>query len=187
MLFAETPLVGAYIITLDRRTDPRGFFARTACQDELAEKGLNGNFVQQSISWNPLKGTVRGMHFQAPPHMEDKLVRVTRGAAWDVFLDMRPDSPTRGQWYGVELTADNRVGVYIPRGFAHGYQILEDNTEVFYQMTERYQPTGARGIRWDDEDLAISWPLSFDPTDRRQLSEADSRQPGWAQVREAII
>jgi dTDP-4-dehydrorhamnose 3,5-epimerase len=184
----EVPLAGAYVITIEPRPDPRGYFARTACRKELKDAGLEDNFVQQSMSWNPYKGTVRGMHFQSAPHYEDKLVRVTRGSAYDVFLDMRPESPTFGRWHGVELTADNHVSVFLPKGFAHGYQILEENTEVFYQMSEWYQGREyAQAIRWDDPELAIDWPLAIDATDLRLLSEADQKANSWAETRRAIL
>lgn len=186
MHFQKSPIGGAYVIDIDPRVDTRGFFARTSCMRELEEHGLNNKFVQQSISWNPVKGTLRGMHFQAPPNMEDKLVRTTRGSIFDVFVDMRPGSPTLGQWHGETLTADNHRSLYIPKGCAHGYQILEPDTEVFYQMTEYYVQGGARGIQWDDAELAIKWPLAFDISDPRVLSEADRNQPTWSQVRDTI-
>ena len=184
MHFQKTKIEGAYLVELDPRRDERGYFARTACVDEFTRMGLNANFVQQSISWNPLKGTLRGMHFQAYPHLEDKLVRVTRGSAFDVFFDMRRSSPSYGLWHGEYLTADNHMAVYIPAGCAHGYQILEDNTEVFYQMTVHYQQGGARSIAWNDPEIGIRWPLLFDPQDRRQLSHADVVAPSWRAVRD---
>ena len=187
MFFHETPIHGAFLIELELRPDDRGFFARTVCVDELSAHGLNANFVQQSISWNPLAGTLRGMHFQAPPNLEDKLVRVTRGSCFDVFFDMRKDSPSFGKWHGKVLSADNHCSFYIPKGCAHGYQILEPNTEVFYQMSERYQPGGARGFAYDDNEVRIDWPMKIDATDRRLLSQADAKQPSWAEVRESLF
>jgi len=160
--FTETPLVGAFIVEIEPRPDERGFFARTACVDEFSAAGLNGEFVQQSISWNPHRGTLRGLHFQVTPGDEDKLVRVTRGAVFDVIVDLRAASLTRGQWFSAELSADNRRQVYVPRGFAHGFQTLTADTEVFYEMTGRFAPDTARGIRWNDPDIAIDWP----PADR---------------------
>lgn len=186
MHFTQTPIEGAFLIELDPRPDDRGYFARTMCMNELAGHGLNANFVQQSISWNPLAGTLRGMHFQASPHYEDKLVRVTRGSCFDVFFDMRPESPSFGKSHGQVLSADNHLSFYIPKGCAHGYQILEPNTEVFYQMTEEYQPSGARGIAWNDPDVGIEWPMTFDPNDRRQLSAADANQPSWAELQKTL-
>lgn len=158
MKFTQTRLAGAYLIDMEPHADERGFFARTVCVNDFAEHGLNGQFVQQSVSFNARKGTLRGLHYQAAPHEEDKLVRVTRGAIYDVIVDIRPESPTFGQWFGVELTADNRLQLYIPKGFAHGFQTLEDNTEVLYAMTVPFQAGMARGIRWDDPALAIKWP-----------------------------
>lgn len=187
MIFHKTPIDGAFVLELDQRYDERGYFARTACVDEISANGANSNFVQQSISWNPLKGTLRGMHFQAQPFLEDKLVRVTRGSAYDVFFDMRPHSPSYGKCYGDTLTADNHRSFFIPAGCAHGYQILEDNTEVFYQMTVRYQAGGARSIAWNDPDLGIIWPLPFDPDDRRQLSAADANALSWAEVKKSLV
>jgi dTDP-4-dehydrorhamnose 3,5-epimerase len=186
MFFHKTAIEGAYLIEIDPRRDDRGYFARTSCVDELKEHGLDGDFLQQSISWNPLQGTLRGMHFQAAPNFEDKLVRVTRGSCFDVFFDMRPNSPSYGKWHGEVLTADNHRSFYIPKGCAHGYQILEPNTEVFYQMTVRYLNGTAKGIAWDDPDLAITWPQKFDVTDRRLLSEVDSRQPSWREVQKNV-
>lgn len=177
MIFTETELAGAYVLEIERREDSRGFFARVACEDEFAAHGLNGRFVQQSVSWNPLAGTLRGLHFQVAPHEEDKLVRVTRGAVFDVIVDLRRGSPTRGRWIGVELSADNHRQIYIPKGFAHGFQTLAPETEVLYEMTVRYQPGTASGIRWDDPGLAIEWPRAVNAADRRQLSDADAGLP----------
>jgi dTDP-4-dehydrorhamnose 3,5-epimerase len=158
VIFAETPLAGAYAIEIEPNADERGFFARTMCRDEFARRGLNAAFVQQSVSWNPLADTLRGLHYQAAPHHEEKLVRVTRGAIFDVIVDIRPDSPTYGRWFGIDLTADNRRQLYIPKGFAHGFQTTRPDTEIFYQMTVAFHPEAPRGIRWDDPRLAIEWP-----------------------------
>jgi dTDP-4-dehydrorhamnose 3,5-epimerase len=160
MIFVPTRLSEACIIEPQRLADDRGFFARTFCQEEFAAHGLKAHFVQCNISFNTRKGTLRGMHYQDKPHEEAKLVRCTRGAIFDVIVDIRQDSPTCRQWVGVELTADNRRMLYVPEGFAHGFQTLEDDTEVFYQMAETYRPESARGIRWNDPALAIGWPLS---------------------------
>jgi dTDP-4-dehydrorhamnose 3,5-epimerase len=183
--FTETALSGAFIIDVEPHADARGFFARTACVDEFAAAGLNGNFVQQSVSWNPRKGTLRGLHFQIASGEEDKLVRVTRGAIFDVIVDLRQDSPTFGKWASAELSADNHRQFYIPRGFAHGFQTLQDDTEVFYEMTVRFQPGVARGIRWDDADLGISWPIPVDPADTARLSQADATRGSLADYRHA--
>lgn len=158
MKFTEASLKGAFIIEPDRIEDDRGFFARTFCRQEFEKHGLNPNLVQCSVSFNTKRGTVRGMHYQAKPHEEVRLVRCTRGAMYDVILDLRVDSPTFKQWIAVELTAENRAMVYLPEGFAHGFQTLEDDTEVFYQMSEFYHPESARGVRWDDPAFGIQWP-----------------------------
>jgi dTDP-4-dehydrorhamnose 3,5-epimerase len=157
--FTETKLSGAYLIELEPITDERGFFARTWCQQEFEAYGLNPNLVQCNISFNKKKGTLRGMHYQVAPHEEAKLVRCTRGAIYDVITDLRPESSTFKQWIAVELTADNLQMLYIPEKFAHGFQTLEDNTEVFYQMSEFYHPECARGIRWDDSAFKLKWAL----------------------------
>lgn len=160
MIFTETKLKGAYIVDIERFEDERGFFARSWCRDEFARRGLNPGLVQCNISHNRLKGTVRGMHFQAAPHREAKLVRCTMGGIFDVIIDLREDSATFRQWTGVELSARNRRMLYVPEDFAHGFQTLEDDSEVFYQMSEAYYPECARGVRWDDPAFGIEWPLS---------------------------
>jgi dTDP-4-dehydrorhamnose 3,5-epimerase len=177
MRFTPTPLAGAYLIEIEPLVDERGFFARSLCADEFARLGLNASMVQQSVSWNPRRGTLRGLHFQAAPHAEDKLVRVTQGAVFDVIVDLRTDSATRGQWFGVELNASNHRQLYIPRGLAHGFQALEDNTEVFYQMTVPYEPGAARGVRWDDPVLGIAWPLHELAHSEQRVSERDMQWP----------
>ena len=159
MLFSETKLKGAYIIDLERREDERGFFARSWCADEFGKLGLNTRLVQCNVSFNAKKGTLRGMHYQAEPHPEAKVARCTMGAVYDVIVDLRSDSPTFKQWAAVELTAENRRALYIPEGFAHGFQTLADNTEVFYQMSEFFHPECARGVRWDDPAFGIEWPM----------------------------
>jgi dTDP-4-dehydrorhamnose 3,5-epimerase len=157
--FTETPLKGAYIIDIDPINDERGFFARSWCKKEFESFGLNSNLVQCNISFNLKKGTLRGMHYQAPPHEEAKLVRCTMGSIHDVTIDLRPNSSTFKKWIAVELTADNHKILYIPEGFAHGFQTLKDNTEVFYQMSEFYYPDFSKGFRWDDPSFEIQWPL----------------------------
>jgi len=159
MLFTETRLKGAFIIDLEPREDERGFFARSWCTEEFEKLGLNPHLAQCNISFNKKRGTLRGLHYQAAPFLEAKLVRCTMGAIYDVIVDMRVDSLTFRQWLAVELTAENRRAIYIPEKFAHGFQALKDNTEVFYQMTESYHPDYARGIRWNDPTFAIEWPL----------------------------
>lgn len=157
MKFTETKLKGAFVIELEPIKDDRGFFARSWCQKEFAEHGLNSNLVQCNISFNRKRGTLRGMHYQAKPYEEAKLVRCTKGAIYDVIIDIRPESLTFKQWVAVELTSENRKMLYIPEGMAHGFQTLVDDTEVFYQMSEFYHPESARGIRWDDPALKIVW------------------------------
>ena len=159
MKFIPTRIAGACLIEPELIQDERGFFARAWCKEEFIAQGLNPQFVQCSISFNVRKGTLRGMHYQAKPHEEAKLVRCTRGAIYDVIVDLRPASATFKQWVAVELTADNRKMLYVPEGIAHGFQTLEDQTEVFYQMSEFYHPESARGIRWDDPVFKISWRL----------------------------
>jgi dTDP-4-dehydrorhamnose 3,5-epimerase len=175
MIYTRTALSGAYIIDLERREDERGFFARSWCVREFEEHGLNPRLVQCNISFNARKGTLRGMHFQAAPHEEAKLVRCTQGALYDVIIDIRPDSPTYTRWVGVELTAANRRMLYIPEGFAHGFQTLEDNTEVFYQMSEFHHPESARGFRWNDPAFGISWPLPDSIVSEKDAAYPDFR------------
>lgn len=158
MIFKELELKGAFVIEPELIKDERGFFARSWCQHEMRQQGLNPDLVQSNISYNSHKGTLRGMHFQAAPYEEAKLVRCTSGAIYDVIIDLRTASATFKQWAGLELTARNRLALYIPEGFAHGFQTLEDESEVFYQMSEFYQADYARGVRWNDPAFGISWP-----------------------------
>lgn len=158
VIFSETPLAGAFVLEIEPSADSRGFFARTVCHAEFAKHGLSAAFVQQSVSWNPHAGTIRGLHYQGAPYEEDKLVRVTRGAIFDVIVDIRPDSRCRGSWFGVELSAENRKQIYVPKGFAHGFQTTKPETEVLYEVSEFFHPELARGVRWNDADLAIKWP-----------------------------
>lgn len=160
MIFEPLPLSGAYRIRLAPAVDDRGFFARRFCSRAFAERGLETDFVQRSISFNNRRGTLRGLHIQMPPFAETKIVRCTRGAAFDVIVDLRPGSSTYGRWHGEELTGDDRVMIYVPKGFAHGFQTLWDATELDYEITPEYQPDAARGIRFDDSALAIAWPLA---------------------------
>jgi dTDP-4-dehydrorhamnose 3,5-epimerase len=159
MRFYETNLRGAFVIELERLQDERGFFARSWCQREFQNHGLNSNVVQCNISYNKERGTVRGMHYQVAPYGEAKLVRCTRGAIYDVIIDLRPDSDTYLSWFDIALTDENRKMLYIPEQFAHGFQTLVDEVEVFYQMSEFYAPECARGFRWDDPTFAIHWPI----------------------------
>lgn len=178
MRFTEGALAGVYLIDCEPAVDERGLFARTFCVEEFSGHGLVTTWRQCNTSLSYRKGTVRGLHFQAEPYAETKLVRCTRGVAFDVVVDIRPDSPTFQRWMAVELSADNRHMVYIPAGFAHGFQTLVDDTELFYQMSADYRPESGRGIRWDDRDIAIAWPL-----DVTALSERDRALP---LLREAI-
>ena len=158
MRFHETPLKGAFLIDLEPIKDKRGFFARSWCSREFELRGLPTRLAQCNISYSRFRGTLRGLHFQTPPHAEAKVVRCIRGAAFDVVVDLRYQSPTFSQWFAVELTADNRRAMYIPEGFAHGFQTLEDDTELFYQMAEFYHADAASGLRWDDPQVQIDWP-----------------------------
>ena len=160
MIFRETALAGVWLIEPERLGDERGFFARTWCRREFETRGLEPDVVQCNISWNAKRGLVRGLHYQTPPHAETKLVRCTRGAIWDVAVDLRPGSPTFKRWTAAELTADNRHAMYIPKGCAHGFQTLTDDTEVFYQMSAFHAPGAERGVRWNDPVLAIAWPIA---------------------------
>ncbi len=175
MRYIPTELEGAYIIELEPKTDHRGFFARGFDQKEFEEHGLKGAFVQANISWNAAKATLRGMHYQMAPYAEVKVIRCTRGSIYDVIIDLRPDSPTFCKWIGVELTAQNYRTLYVPEGFAHGYQTLEPDTETFYLVTEFYAPTHERGVRWNDPAFGIQWALP-NPI----LSERDQNHP-WFQ------
>jgi dTDP-4-dehydrorhamnose 3,5-epimerase len=171
--FIPTSLPGAYVIEPERLEDERGYFARTFCQDEFLAHGLNPSLVQCNVSFNARKGTLRGMHYQTKPHEEAKLVRCTRGSVFDVIVDIRESSPTRLQWFATDLTAANGRMLYIPEGFAHGFQTLEDHSELFYQMSERYIPQSARGLRWNDPVVGIRWPLPDPVISRRDATFLD--------------
>jgi len=158
VIFKPTRIVGAFEIEPERVVDERGFFARTFCRSEFADQGLTTEWVQCSISFSTRQGTLRGMHYQVEPYAEAKLVRCTRGAIYDVILDLRRDSPTFRRWSAAELSPTNRRAVYVPPGCAHGFQTLEDETEVLYQMSRIYHPQSARGVRWDDRAFGIEWP-----------------------------
>jgi dTDP-4-dehydrorhamnose 3,5-epimerase len=162
MIFKETRLPGVFEICLEPKSDERGFFARSWCQQEFESHGLNPKLAQCNISFNLRKGTLRGMHYQAAPHAETKVVRCTQGAVYDVIVDLRPLSPTFIRWIALVLTAEKRNMVYIPEGCAHGFLTLEDKTEVFYQMSEFYDAESGRGVRWDDPTFQISWPAEVE-------------------------
>jgi len=168
MKFIETELRGAFLVEPEFFEDERGFFARTWCRKEFEQHGLNSDWVQCNISYNKRKGTLRGMHYQVAPYAEAKLVRCTMGVIYGVIIDLRPDSKTYCHWIAVELSAENRKMIYIPQGFANGFQTLVDHTEVFYQMSEFFAPDYARSVRWDDPQFKICWPET-----ERIISEKD--------------
>jgi dTDP-4-dehydrorhamnose 3,5-epimerase len=172
MRFTPLALPDVVLVQVEPREDPRGHFARTFCAAEFAAHGLPAGFPQCNVSFNARRGTLRGLHWQDDPAPEGKLVRCTRGAAFDVAVDIRRGSATRGRWVAATLSADNADALYIPPGFAHGFQALADGTEIFYQMTESYRGDLARGVRWDDPAIGIAWPLP-DPI----LSERDAQLP----------
>lgn len=174
MIFTETKLPGAYVIEEERHEDQRGFFARTFCQREFESHGLNPRVVQCNVSFSKRKGTLRGMHFQVAPFSEAKLIRCIAGSIYDVIIDLRPSSPAFKQHFAVELSAENRRMLYVPEEFAHGFQTLEDNTEVFYQMSQFYSAEHARGVRWDDPAFGIAWPA-----DQRTIIERDRTYPDF--------
>lgn len=173
MRFTELTVAGAYVIEPERLEDARGFFARVWCVRELEAQGLETSFAQASIAYSEKRGTLRGMHFQIPPHEEVKIVRCTAGAIFDAIVDLRPDSPTYLQVAHEVLSEGNRKMLYVPKGFAHGYQTLEDDTEVFYQMSEFYTPGAEGGVRWDDPALSVPWP----DVSERIISDKDRRLP----------
>ena len=158
MIFAECELSGAFLVDIEPRTDERGFFARSYCAEEFAQRGLGPELRQCSVSFNACRGTLRGMHYQAAPHEEHKLVRCTAGAIFDVIVDLRPASATYRRWFGVELTARNRRAMFIPPGFAHGFMSLADDSELYYMISVAHAPESSRGIRWNDPAVAIQWP-----------------------------
>jgi dTDP-4-dehydrorhamnose 3,5-epimerase len=174
MILRETKLPGVFEVQLDPIPDERGFFARTWCQKEFAAHGLSPRLVQCNVSFNTRRGTLRGIHYQAAPHAEAKLVRCTKGAIYDVVVDLRPESPTLRGWMAVVLTAKNRRALYVPEGCGHGFLTLEDETEVFYQMSEFYNAKSGRGVRWDDPAFQIAWPEKVEV-----ISERDRSYPNF--------
>ena len=174
MEFEPTKLAGAYVVRQKKLTDARGFFARVWCTEEFRQHGLDPTIVQINTGFSHTAGTLRGMHYQAAPHAEAKFVRCTRGALFDVLIDLRPGSPTRGQWVGYELTADDGAMLYAPEGFAHGYQTLCADTEMYYTTTAMYAGGSARGVRFDDPAFGIAWPLPVSV-----VSDADRNWPAW--------
>ena len=175
MIFIETKLASAFVIELEKVVDERGFFARTWCQKEFKDHGLNPNLSQISIAVNKSKGTIRGMHYQLTPHEEAKLVRCTRGSIYDVIIDLRSNSKTFKQWFSTELTDKNNKMVYVPEGCAHGYQTLEDNTEVLYHMSVAHIPELYRGVRWNEPVFKITWPI----TEKIIISGKDKNYPNF--------
>jgi dTDP-4-dehydrorhamnose 3,5-epimerase len=175
MKFVPLELEDTYLVELERYEDERGFFARTWCREEFAEHGLSSTLEQCSISRSARAGTLRGMHFQRAPHEETKLVRCTRGAIFDAIIDLRTGSSTHGTWLGTELHAEHGTALYVPEGFAHGFQTLTDDAEVFYMMSHRFVPEAASGVRWDDPVFAIEWPYAA----RRTMSERDRTWPDF--------
>jgi dTDP-4-dehydrorhamnose 3,5-epimerase len=171
----DTTIPGAFLLEPEPRADARGFFARTWCRREFEAMGLETRLSQCSLSYNHRAGTLRGMHFQAAPHGEVKVVRCTAGAVFDVVLDLRTDSPAYLHWFGTELSAENRLSLYVPEGLAHGFQTLADGAEVFYQISEEYLPDLARGVRWDDPAFGIRWPLPDPILSPRDRSYPDFR------------
>lgn len=172
MIFTKTKLAGAYVIDPEPMEDDRGFFARTWCEKDAVKFGLNPHVAQCNVSFNKKKGTLRGMHYQVAPHAEAKLVRCTRGSLYDVVVDLRPGSKTFRQWLAIELTVENHRMLYVPEGFAHGFETLTDDTEVYYQMSESFVPDCARAIRWNDAAIGIEWPLPV-----TVISERDKNYP----------
>jgi dTDP-4-dehydrorhamnose 3,5-epimerase len=179
VIFTEMPLAGAFAIDVEPHQDERGFFARVWDGEEFTARGLDARVSESSIAYNVLAGTLRGLHFQVAPFAEAKLVRCIRGVIWDVIVDLRRGSPTFLEWVSVELTAENRRALYVPEEFAHGYQTLTDSTEVWYQMTAPYAPEAARGLRWNDPQLAIDWPNAG----HRVISDRDR---AWPDLDEAL-
>jgi dTDP-4-dehydrorhamnose 3,5-epimerase len=175
VIFTPTTIAGAWLIDLERNKDERGFFARSFCKNDFDRRGLHSEFRQCSVSFNSRAGTLRGLHYQAPPHGEIKIVRVTRGAIYDVIVDIRPHSHSYRSWFGVELTADNYRQLYIPECVAHGFQSLVDGSEVYYQISTEYVPEAARGIRWNDPAFSIQWPAA----DGTILSPRDRQYPDF--------
>jgi dTDP-4-dehydrorhamnose 3,5-epimerase len=172
MRFTETPIAGAWVLEPEWRVDERGYFTRTFCRRELAEHGLNAEVAQANTGYSERAGTLRGIHYQVAPHLESKLVRCTRGAVYDVVVDLRPGSPTYARWHALELSAENGVALYIPEGCGHGYQTLTDGAELYYQASTFYAPEAVRGVRFDDPALGIDWPLAV-----TAISAADREWP----------
>ena len=181
MIFTPVPVAGAFLVDLEPRTDPRGSFARAFCRSEFADAGISMEIRQCNLATTVNAGVVRGLHYQAAPYGEAKLMRCIRGAIYDVILDLRLESPTYKHWFGVELTADNRKALYVPEGFAHGYLTLVDDSEVFYPVSQFYTPGAERGVRWDDPAFAINWPTEriLSAGGNLVLSDKDKNWPDY--------
>lgn len=175
MIFHETPLAGAYVIEPERIEDHRGFFARIWCMKELRQRGLKTALAQSNVGFSHHRGTLRGLHFQAAPHAEVKIVRCARGSLFDVIVDLRPESPTHKRWFGVELSEENCKMLYVPEGCAQGYITLRDNTEMYYQTSEFYHPESASGVRHDDPEFSIVWPIEISV-----ISQQDKQWPDYS-------
>lgn len=175
MIFKETKLKGSFIIEMEKIEDPRGFFSRAWCKDEFQLRGLNSTIVQSNVAFNKKRGTLRGMHYQVAPFEETKIIRCTRGIIFDVIIDLQPASITYKQWISVELAEDNYKMLYVPKGFAHGYQTMTDNAEIFYHVSQFYSSGAERGVRFDDPSFNIEWPT----TDERMISEKDRSWPDY--------
>ncbi len=170
MIFSETNLAGAYVIEIEKNEDERGFFARTWDKKEFLELGLSSEFVQSSISYNKKKGTIRGMHYQTKPYEENKIVRCVKGKIFDVIIDLRLNSKFYKKWFSIELSENNHKMLYIPKGFAHGFQTLEDNTEILYDISQFFHPEFSKGIRWDDKIFGIEWPIELSLISKKDLN-----------------
>ena len=177
MKFTETPIAGLWVIELEPIADDRGFFARTFCEDDFRARGLESHVAQCSIAFSARAGTLRGMHYQREPYAEVKLIRCTRGAVYDAVVDLRPGSATFRHWFAVELTAENRRMLYVPKGLAHGYQTLEDETEITYQMSTPYHPEAAAGVRWNDPAFGVTWPREVTVISDRDATYRDYSMP----------
>jgi dTDP-4-dehydrorhamnose 3,5-epimerase len=175
MIFRETSIPGAYVIEPQRIEDHRGFFARIWCQRELVQQGLKADLSQTNVCFSHQRGTLRGVHFQHPPHAEVKIVRCTRGIVFDVIVDLRPDSPTWKRWFGIELSEDNRRTLYVPEGCAQGSITLADDTEIYYHASQPYHPESATGVRYDDPEFSIAWPIAVEV-----ISSQDRAWPDYA-------
>ena len=178
MIFTATNLDNAFVVDIEKHEDARGFYARAWCKEEFEEKGIIADFVQSNISYSHVRGTLRGLHYQLSPHQEAKLFRCISGAVFNVIIDLRPASPTAGEWFGVELSAVNRRMLFMPEGFASGFISLLDNTEIFYGVTQNYHPESERGVRFDDPAFGINWPIPV-----RVISDKDMNWPPFMGVR----